>query len=298
VLTEPVRFRIRYEETRTVTRPEAARLQSLDLFVAQPFDAPNQRILQVRPLGQGTPYRSDWDTPLLGFHFQELGPGVPATGGWEADVILWKIRYAVDPKAIGPLTAVPEPIRQKYLQDSEKYNLESDTVRTLAREVAGEERNPLILARKLHDFVQDRLEYLRDDSWDNARTVLERGSGSCSEHVFSFLALARAVGLPARWAGGTRVRGLATASPPGGILEDRIGHRWAEVYLPGLGWFPVDPTEGPFGELPNNQLMMWLAGGQDQRLQWDYRSYARWRYAGGPRPQVEGQRIAHWERLN
>ena len=64
--------------------------------------------------------------------------------------------------------------------------------------------------------------------------VLARRRGDCNEHTLLYVALARAVGLPARSAAGLL------------LVDGRFYyHAWAEVYLG--DWVAVDPT---FGQIP------------------------------------------------
>jgi transglutaminase-like putative cysteine protease len=66
-----------------------------------------------------------------------------------------------------------------------------------------------------------------------ARDVLVRRSGDCNAHTVLFVALARALGLPAR-----PVAGLLLAN------GRYYYHAWAEVYLG--DWVAVDPTLDQF----------------------------------------------------
>jgi transglutaminase-like putative cysteine protease len=68
----------------------------------------------------------------------------------------------------------------------------------------------------------------------SAVQVLETRRGDCNEHTVLFVALARAMGIPARTAAGLV------------YLNGRFYyHAWPEVYL--RDWVAVDPT---FGQVP------------------------------------------------
>ena len=110
----------------------------------------------------------------------------------------------------------------------------------LAKKIVGDEKNPYWIARKVYNYLTEHLEYEMVGGWDIPEVVLKRGSGSCSEYTFSFVALCRAAGLPARYQGSVVVRGDDASI-------DEAFHRWAQVYLPIYGWVPVDgrdPVEG------------------------------------------------------
>lgn len=76
-----------------------------------------------------------------------------------------------------------------------------------------------------------------------------------------------------------------------------------EVYLPGFGWIPVDPSGGDkelpadqadyFGHLDNRFLITTQGGGGSEYLVWDYNSSHSWK-ADGP-VQLRKEKIAEWD---
>jgi transglutaminase-like putative cysteine protease len=94
-------------------------------------------------------------------------------------------------------------------------------------------------AEALTRYVNALLEKKPTVSLPSAREVLRTKVGDCNEHTALFVAMARALGLPARIAVGlVYVRGAF------------YYHAWPEVYLAELGgrgmWLPVDPTLNQF----------------------------------------------------
>lgn len=75
--------------------------------------------------------------------------------------------------------------------------------------------------------------------------LTESKEGYCVHFATAAAAMYRALGIPARYASGYRV----TVPSEGIVVDvlDRDTHAWAEVYLSGLGWIPVETTPG-FGE--------------------------------------------------
>jgi transglutaminase-like putative cysteine protease len=67
--------------------------------------------------------------------------------------------------------------------------------------------------------------------------LLQKPGGKCTDISSVYIALARASGVPAREIFGIRLGKKAE--------EDITGyqHCWAEFYLPGYGWVPVDPAD-------------------------------------------------------
>lgn len=75
--------------------------------------------------------------------------------------------------------------------------------------------------------------------------LTESNEGYCVHFATAAAVMFRALGIPARYASGYRV----TVTESGSIVDvlDRDTHAWAEVYISGLGWIPVEATPG-FGE--------------------------------------------------
>lgn len=78
------------------------------------------------------------------------------------------------------------------------------------------------------------------------RDALSTGSGVCQDFAHLLLAVLRMRNLPGRYVSGYLMP--RQTAEPGANAEEVIGgqasHAWAEVYLPGAGWFGLDPTLG------------------------------------------------------
>ena len=117
-----------------------------------------------------------------------------------------------------------------------------------------------------------------------APTVLERGTGSCSEYTFSLVALFRAAGIPARYVGA-----YVNRAKEGGL--DFVFHRWAEVWMgERAGWVPVDANAGSsrqpevrgaaFGSLSNRFIVTTVSGGESDLIDWDYNYHTDYEIKG------------------
>lgn len=238
VLRDPVARKVEFRASWTNPGPGA--VEGLHIYIGVPPSLPEQELLELRWSREPDRYLEDrYGQRLADFAFERLEPGETVTIGLTALGKFWRIVYAIDPDRVGGLEAVPEEVRSLYTADGPYYRISDPLIAATAREVVGEERNPYLMALRIHDFVASVLSYELDGEWDDAPTVLRRRSGSCSEFTFLFIALARAVGLPARYAGGSIYLPQGSFSR---TFVDRYNHRWAEVYLPGYGWVPFDPT--------------------------------------------------------
>ena len=107
------------------------------------------------------------------------------------------------------------------------------TIASLAVRIAGLDRDPRVIAEKVNTWVHDSLRKQVTFSVPNALAVLRTRKGDCNEHTQLYVALARAIGIPARIA-----TGLAY------VNGKFYYHAWPEVYL--SDWVAVDPTFGQF----------------------------------------------------
>ena len=82
-----------------------------------------------------------------------------------------------------------------------------------------------------------------------------RGEGECRAWSTLFTGLCRAAGVPARHFWGMVIILPDEKNPKGAIRS----HVWAEVYLTGAGWIPVDPQDANlFGFLPNTYVRIFM----------------------------------------
>jgi transglutaminase-like putative cysteine protease len=65
--------------------------------------------------------------------------------------------------------------------------------------------------------------------------------GWCEQVASSLVVMARSVGIPARLADGF-VSGTRDSLTGQFVVRERDAHAWAEIYFPGIGWQPFDPT--------------------------------------------------------
>lgn len=108
----------------------------------------------------------------------------------------------------------------------------------LAEQLSKGQRTACKQVRAFYDFVGDSLVYSYNGKNWGAQAALGPMGADCTEYASLMIALSRAAGIPARYLEGLRVVGED-------LEEDaRTEHAWLEVYLPGNGWTPMDPTLG------------------------------------------------------
>lgn len=164
----------------------------------------------------------------------------------------YQISYEIDLDKIGVYDK--ESSDYQLFTSPEKY-LEADDVqiKRIANELRQNKTNPYTIAASIYDWVMNYLTYREVGGLKGAKFALEKGYGECGDYSALFTALCRAAGIPAR----PIVGRWATSEPAD-------WHVWAEFYLPGYGWLPVDPTHAQltgkgrdyFGNLDNKRLIL------------------------------------------
>ena len=141
---------------------------------------------------------------------------------------------------------------------------------SIAEEVVKGKNGDLVRARAIYDHVIDRMRYMKYGSgWGKGDAVYacDAKTGNCTDFHSYFIALCRAVGIPARFAIGAAI---PSERNDGGI--DGY-HCWAEFYTDGR-WWPVDISEADkcsslstyyFGHNPANRIE--LSRGRDLVLE-------------------------------
>jgi len=136
---------------------------------------------------------------------------------------------------------------------------ELESFNQIAEEVIQGKLGKLAQARALYDHTIDRMSYMKyGDGWGKGDAVYacDSRTGNCTDFHSYFIALARSVDIPARFAIGASI---PSARNEGGI--DGY-HCWAEFYTDGK-WWPVDISEGDkcsalstyyFGHHPANRI--------------------------------------------
>lgn len=121
----------------------------------------------------------------------------------------------------------------------EKLVPANETFKTLAEQATAGKKDDLERAKALYDHVLGRMRYDKSGTgWGrgDAMYACDAKTGNCTDFHSYFIALARAVGIPARFAIGATI----PADKNEGAIEGY--HCWAEFFADGR-WVPVDISE-------------------------------------------------------
>ena len=122
-----------------------------------------------------------------------------------------------------------------YTESSEFLPADNPTIKRVCKQIIGNETNPYNKAKRIYTFLTAEIKAKESSAADAARsilTALEEKTGGAYDLALLLCTIARAAGVP--------------AIPTAGLLVDRnkkaVQHWWAEFYINGFGWIPVDPA--------------------------------------------------------
>ena len=229
-------------------------VKTLDIYLPIPGNRDNQALLgPVRFDPKPDEIIEDsWGQKIAHFAFKDLKGYAVVKPAWTVDARISAVEYFIYPDRVGSLDDIPAEVRKKFTQDGDKYRLSDPFIQELARKIAGGEKNPYWIVRRVYDYLADHLSYNLKPvgGWNPAPTVLKRGTASCSEYSYTMIALCRSLGVPIRYVGAVSLRGDDASF-------DDVFHRWTEAYLPPYGWVPFDVNKGDRGDgaTPGDRVM-------------------------------------------
>ncbi len=154
------------------------------------------------------------------------------------------VSYTAHMKYINPFEDKPRivypnalPPTEDDLNEQLPHIIFSPILRSLAAEIAGDETNKLVLAKRIYDYITKNIRY----SFMRPYILIDRHAeyaclnrkGDCGIQAILFITLARILGIPARWQSGLTIDGDTTGE-----------HDWAQFYTDEFGWLFADPSYG------------------------------------------------------
>ena len=264
------------------------RSKDLRLWVPVPREWDSQKavkIISVQP-----PPHAEYEDPEHGNRmlFWDFGKE-PEKPSYRVDIKFrlegYEVHAEVDPEHVGPY----DKTSIEYVPYTRSTHTVSITpkIREMAQEAVGDEKNPYLQAERIFKFVRKNMSYklhrlergvgtevLLTFPYLDEKTGEEYYEGACGQYSAFFIALCRAVGLPARavvgfvgWQPWMKEEDLELFLPIElNLSPERLAgtqhyvagspHVWAEFYIPACGWVPVEVTGGSFGHYGNKHFIM------------------------------------------
>lgn len=142
---------------------------------------------------------------------------------------------------------IPEELWQ-YTQPTGRWESDNPTIAGKAHELTDNYPNYYDKAKRIFDFVRDHMTYQHyGPEQHTALWAYNSGYGVCRDFSNLFIALCRAAGIPADYVCGP-------VYEPGDENLDNCEHAWTRIYLPNVGWVPVEVTWNDFCKLDHKHI--------------------------------------------
>ncbi len=153
---------------------------------------------------------------------------------------------------------------QLYLKADKRVPIDGELVTKLRKEIPKTAQKPTEKAKAIFDYVVDNMEYKKvGTGWGQGDTywACSQKYGNCTDFHALVTSMARAEGIPTQFGIGFPIPSDKTEGEISGY------HCWLELYLPKLGWTPLDASEAKkhpeqrallFGHHPADRILFSL----------------------------------------
>ena len=186
----------------------------------------------IRPDGYKT-IEDEYGNTFAEFAFRGVDVDEEISAKITYHVAVSRLRYHLEP--------CEGQVPTRFLEPEKWVESDAEEIVALANQLTKDKLDACQKAIAIYNWIGDNIDYTGYCSEARgALFALHNRGGDCTEFTDLLIALCRAAGIPARFLVGV------TPVNPSAAAEK---HNWAEVYLAGTGWIPVDPTWGRFKEL-------------------------------------------------
>ncbi len=151
----------------------------------------------------------------------------------------------------------PDYVRERYLQLPKDF---SPRIQDLARQITEGKVTPYDKAEAITNYLRENITYqtVLPQIPPNADPLewflFDNKAGFCNYYASSEVVMLRSVGVPARMVVGYAEGEWVDADKSYHVLAKDY-HAWPEIFFPGLGWVPFEPTAGqPALEFPTGEV--------------------------------------------
>jgi transglutaminase-like putative cysteine protease len=215
--------------------------------------APGEMIRAWLPIPRKYPFQTDFkllsstwppkkiadeNSPIRSIYFEEPAQkDKPTQFKVEYEYTMRGVSFDLDPGKIQPYDSDADAVKRFTCEAP--HVVFSPEIKALSAKIMGNEKNPMLKAKKIYDWLSDNLMYSYALEYSTIRNISEycrsKGYGDCGQQALLFITLCRYNGVPARWQSGWDLFPQFTSN-----------HDWAEIYLAPYGWVPVDQYCGNY----------------------------------------------------
>jgi transglutaminase-like putative cysteine protease len=225
---------------------KAEKPNSLYLWLPRPVNSSSQRNVRVLSRNMEPFIENHRGTSL--FQIKDLQSGANTGISLSYQVEVYAVETNIRSNSVPIASSEPSPIRTAYTVANSRLPSDDPRIKELTAALIGREQNPYIRARRIYEYLlnqggiqsfpgkplppDDLLEALKEKKTDPYTATL------------LFCTMARSAGIP--------------TIPVSGVLLNRnrtlSRHFWAEFWIDGFGWIPVDIALGA-GAVPPSFIL-------------------------------------------
>ncbi|MGI5085721.1 transglutaminase domain-containing protein [Treponema putidum] len=239
-----------------ISNMAAAEKNSMFIKVPIPIVFSSQRdvkILSINP----SPFVADYQGASI-HQYENINLSTKIHIRQEYSVNTYEVNTRINPVNVRINSRQNKEIYDNYAIATELIPSNDPIIQKTAAEIVQNERNPYNKARRIYNYLLKNVEIIPSSILNSGASpvnALTEKKADTYDTAILFAALARAVGIPAQ--------------PIAGITADVSQtvylHWWAEFYLEGFGWVPVDPgmAKGVPFDMGVSQMENWYFGNLD-----------------------------------
>jgi transglutaminase-like putative cysteine protease len=219
---------------------EATRPNTLYLWMPVPITSPSQR--NVTLISRSVEPFVENHRGVSLFKLDNLAAGSNQTINLSFNVEVYAQETSIRPLSIRQENT---PILAAYTQSSNLIPSDDAEIRTTVNTIIGREQNPYVKAMQIYDWIMANMQITENlpSPVTGIAAAMQQRQADPYNAALLYTAMARAARVP--------------CIPVAGVLVNRNGqtirHYWAEFWIDGFGWLPVDPAMGA-GAVPDSYI--------------------------------------------
>ncbi|MDR2730166.1 MAG: IPT/TIG domain-containing protein [Treponema sp.] len=208
---------------------EASRPNTLYLWIPKPVISPSQRnvVLVSRNI---EPFMENHKGVSL-YKLDSLGTSSNQSVNLSYRVEVYAVESGIRPSSIKQEST---SLSKLHTQSTNLIPSDNQQIRAAINSILGREQNPYLKAKIIYDWIIKNINISDSASYNDLIDALVQRQGDPYSAALLYTAMTRAAGVP--------------CIPVAGVLINQNGqtfrHYWAEFWIDGFGWIPVDPAMG------------------------------------------------------